>query len=84
MFELDTVFARKSDEEMGKMLDEHFYCGSNNSKPAPDKDLEEEVPMNFPAKTEPVATEVKPDNTGASDSGDGDEILDKLLAGLDD
>jgi len=84
VFELDTVFARKSDEEMGKMLDEHFYCGSNNSKPVVDKDLEEEVPMNFPTKTEPAATEAKPDSAQAADDGDGDEILDKLLAGLDD
>ena len=84
-FNLEETFRAKSYEELKQMLDEHFHCvdpGSEASltEAAPvaakkDKDLEEEVPMDFPAKTEEPEAEDDPLE---------DDKVKELLAGLDD
>jgi hypothetical protein len=85
VYALDEVFNLKSDEEINKLLDEHFYCGdgrssgaaTGSSAPAPEKkadpELDEEVPMDFSKKES--TKEPAPDN---------DDKLEELLAGLDD
>ena len=85
VYALDEVFNLKSDEEINKLLDEHFYCGdgrssgasTGSSSSAPEKkadpELDEEVPMDFSKKES--TKEPAPDN---------DDKLEELLAGLDD
>lgn len=83
VYELDKVFNLKPEDEVNKLLDEHFYCESRSSAttapaPAPaaakpDKELEEEVPMDFPKKAE-----------AADKPAENDDQLEELLAGLDD
>jgi len=90
VYALSEVFNLKTDEELNKVLEDHFYCSSStqHSTPAPvsrvatpDPMVSEEVPMTFDKKdTEPKTSEP------ASDPGkpDPDAALDELLAGLDD
>tara|TARA_R110000824_G_scaffold245720_4_gene434836 strand:+ start:8002 stop:8865 length:864 start_codon:yes stop_codon:yes gene_type:complete len=87
VYALDEVFNLKSDEDVNKLLDEHFYCGDGRTAgavpaattqaPVPEKkrdaDLDEEVPMEFPKKE---ASKAEP--------ADNDDKLEELLAGLDD
>lgn len=83
IYNLKEVFTLKSDEELDKMLSEHFYCGDDTSdQSSPDQDLEEEVPMDFPKSSSTPA----PDTTASpSDKEENsDEVMEKLLAGLDD
>lgn len=78
--DLENVLPPKSQDEIVQMLDEHYYCKSANTEPESvksDSDLDEEVPMEFPAKTEP---ETQP---SADDPMDDDKVKE-LLQGLDD
>ena len=82
---LDDTFRSKTYEELKQMLDEHFHCiDPSSSEPvveaAPkvasvattsDKDLDEEVPMDFTDK-------------GGDDHPLEDDKVKELLAGLDD
>jgi hypothetical protein len=90
VYALSEVFNLKSDEELNKVLEDHFYCGSSTQQttpapvtqpPAPDPQLSEEVPMTFDnkASTSPSST-----STPAEKKPDPDAALDELLAGLDD
>lgn len=80
VFDLEKVFTLKTQEETKKMLDEHLYCTSDDES----DDLDEDVPMDFPTnKTASApAVESSPASTLADD--DSDEVMEKLLAGLDD
>jgi len=81
VFNLKEVFTLKSDEELEKMLSEHFYCGtSSSSESKPDAALEEEVPMDFPKSNTTAPTNTAP----PSSEENNDEVMEKLLAGLDD
>jgi hypothetical protein len=82
VYDLKEVFTLKSDDELEKMLDEHFYCGSN--EPAKkDPELDEEVPMSFSKEPATQSTE-QSSTTSSSPAEDNDEVMEKLLAGLDD
>ena len=85
---LDETFRVKTYDELKQMLDEHYHCidsSQESTDPEPvvestDKDLEEEVPMDFADK--------KADDTPSEDSSSDDPLEDdkvkELLAGLDD
>jgi hypothetical protein len=78
--DLENVLPPKSQDEIVQMLDEHYYCKSSTPEPEsvkPDSDLDEEVPMEFPAKSEPET------HPSAEDPMDDDKVKE-LLQGLDD
>jgi len=90
IYTLEEVFNLKSDEEVNKLLSEHFYCGDTpqsapaaSAPPQRDAALDEEVPMDFPKK-EPESKQPAASAASATSGADNDDKLEELLAGLDD
>ena len=79
-FELDTVFPVKSYDELKKVLNEHFYCGSDSSDSSDGPDWGDNKQSSAKA-SEPEPT--KEDKTENIDPLDDDKVK-QLLDGLGD
>lgn len=80
--DLENVLPPKSQDELVKLLDEHYYCKTtddNQVNDLADEDLDEDVPMDFPTETSSSTTTA----TAQTDPMDDDKVKE-LLQGLDD
>jgi hypothetical protein len=79
VYDLESVFKLKTEEETKQMLSEHFYCTSDSDDA--EDELDEDVDMSYSASNQ--QSTVTETNTSTSDEN-SDEVMEKLLAGLDD
>lgn len=83
IYDLESVFKLKTEEETKQMLTEHFYCTTDSAE---QEDDDEDVPMDYPVNNKvnnnTSSTKTNAATTLSDDSSD--EVMEKLLAGLDD